>query len=281
MKRVWWSWGGAVLCLAMAVAQAAEVAGTVEFVSGAVRVEAADGRAAAVRRGDSLREGDTVVTGAAGELHAHMADHGYIAVRPDSRLRIEAYRARGDDGDRSLYALLAGTFRSITGFVGRNDPGRYAVRTPLATIGVRGTDHEPMVVLPGAAGGAEPGVYDKVNEGSTWLESGGHRVELGAGQAGFSPHGAQGAPRLLAAVPHFYRASRHERRIDAARERLARVLARHPRLQGRPGLRHPHAAGEHPGVHPERLHGGREHEGRREGEHEHPGRARPGGPRED
>ncbi len=192
-------------------------AGKVEFIDGQVTVSGPAGGTAARRMvtGSILYEGDSVVTGDKGELHAEMADGGVIAVRPNSQMTIVRYRARGQTSDASIMSLLRGSFRSITGFIAKTSSSAYEVRTPLATIGVRGTDHEPMVV-PAGSTDAQPGVYDKVNIGSTTITANnGGSVAVAAGQAGFAASGAGAArPAVLPSVPAAFRGSANDGRMQ-------------------------------------------------------------------
>jgi hypothetical protein len=41
--------------------------------------------------------------------------------------------------------LIEGGFRTITGAIAKQNPGDYQVNTPVATIGVRGTDYAAVV----------------------------------------------------------------------------------------------------------------------------------------
>ena len=143
---------------------AATTAGVIELVEGQVIITRANNITLAPIVGNSVEEGDTIITGADGELHVTMADSGFIAVRPNTRLKIEQYRAEGDKDDKSVISLLEGTFRSITGWIGKYSPRNYRITTPTATIGIRGTDHEPLYIPESASGAeGEPGLYDKVN----------------------------------------------------------------------------------------------------------------------
>ncbi len=63
-------------------------AGKVELVEGQVTVTGADARARNIVVGSTLLEGDSVTTGAKGELHPEMADGAVIAVRPNTQVRL-------------------------------------------------------------------------------------------------------------------------------------------------------------------------------------------------
>lgn len=216
----------ALLCAAGAPAEAAYF-GTVELVTGEVTVRTADGRTLTPRVGDGIESGAELVTGN-GEFHVETADSGLVALRPNTRLRVAEYRAEGGELDTQVLALLRGTFRSITGWIGRHNTARYRVTTPTATIGVRGTDHEPGYLLAedvAATGeeGLEPGTYDKVNEGATFIENDAGRVDLEPNEAGFA-HARRVRPARLAKVPRFFKGTRHEKRIRARREALRQVI---------------------------------------------------------
>jgi hypothetical protein len=219
----------AVLCFAgLAAAQdAPRVAGSVELAVGDVMVESKSGAARAPAAGGEVFEGDTITTFPKGELQLHMADNASIIVRENSKITLTAYVADGGDEDRSLIDLARGAMRAITGWIGQYNRERYAVRTPLVTIGVRGTDHEPTHLLPGDPRG-EPGSYDKVNEGRVVMQSPEGKLEIPAGRSAFRGREAGGRARLLASNPGFYRPGRHEARFEA-RARDARKQMRESR----------------------------------------------------
>ena len=203
----------------------AVVAGTVELVDGDVTVYDSKKKPRKPAVGDKVHEGDSVVTGADGELHLAMEDTGFLAVRPNTRMRIIKYRAQGDEQDQGVIGLLVGSLRSITGWIGKYQPRAYAIRTPTATVGIRGTDHEPMVIPEGSSEG-EAGTYDKVNIGGSYIKTAHGEVEVPAQRAAFAPfHGKPGTrPRLLDGVPRFFRQTRHERLIEKRHEIIQNLI---------------------------------------------------------
>jgi hypothetical protein len=224
--RTWAGILGLLLTLAAGAAEPEDMAGKVELVNGQVRLEDGAQVGRPIRVGEPVHAGESIVTGADGEVHLEMADGGTIAVRPNTRLRIAEYRARGDDQDRSILNLLAGGFRSITGWIGKFNPRGYQVRTPTATIGVRGTDHEPQVIPEGSSEG-EPGTYDKVNAGSTYIESEGSVLEVPAQRAAFVPLAGPGLrplPRLLERVPPLFRPTLNEHLLERRHEAIQHLL---------------------------------------------------------
>ncbi len=240
---------GLALICAAAIGQTAEsaaageprLAGTVEFASGDSMITPQVGDSRLVAEGSEVHEGDTVVTFRNGEAQLHMLDGAYLMVRENSRIEIEAYVADGGDKDRSILDLIKGTVRSITGWIGKYNRAEYEIRTPiLVTIGVRGTDHEVTYIPPGDPRG-EPGVYDKVNEGETFMRSGNNVVAVPPQRAVFSAWGAKPRrPRLLASIPGFFRPGPHEREFAQRARTSVRTLAaqRQARIRDLRTLRH-------------------------------------------
>lgn len=243
---------------------AATVAGSVEFIEGEVKITRASADIVP-KVGDTIQEGDTITTGKDGELHVRMEDQGFIALRPNTRMKIDGYRAEGDQNDKSLISLFTGTFRSVTGWIGKYARKNYLITTPSATLGIRGTDHEPLYIpegTPGAEG--EPGTYDKVNEGETFIQNPRGRVFISPKQSGFVPYHGRAAPRLLKAIPKFFRPTRNESRIEKRREILKQHLEQRFREKHRQAIEKQKALREkHPGELRERR---QEHEGADPGE---------------
>src|SRR5713226_1128500 len=199
------------------------LAGKVELVEGDVRFF---DRGMTMRRPvteDSIFEGESIATGSNGEVHLRMEDGGFIAVRPGTRMRIAKFRAQGDESDAMTIGLLEGSFRSSTGWIARFGRNNYQVRTPTVTIGVRGTDHEPFHIPSGSPLG-EPGTYDKVNQGGTYLQTAQGRVDVAPGRAGFAGLRRAERPRVLESIPAHFRPTRHEagitRRYQEIQQRL-------------------------------------------------------------
>lgn len=150
-------------------------AGQFVAVVGEVRLLGRDGAERPAQRGGELREGDTVLTGPNALVQVRLADGGFLSIRPDTETTLERFAYAGsDDRNASMFlALLKGGFRSVTGLIGQlNRPG-YRITTPSATIGIRGTDHEPFVVTPQTAQTLQmpAGTYDRVHSGQTFIQN--------------------------------------------------------------------------------------------------------------
>jgi hypothetical protein len=116
------------------------------------------------RRSDVL-EGDTLVTGANGEIQVRFNDNAILALRAGSRLKISEYHgALTDRPEQVLMELLTGGFRTITGTLGKSDKEAYQIRTPKASIGIRGTNYEAVLSGPDLVIGVYQGGVRLENE---------------------------------------------------------------------------------------------------------------------
>jgi hypothetical protein len=186
----------------------ADTAGVVQFVAGDVRVLLAAGSERPAGKGSPITVGDTVVTAKASMAQIKMGDGAIIVVQPESRLTVAEFRYSGEeDGTEKVrYRLDQGGFRSVTGAIGHTHKGNYLIETPIAHIGVRGTDHESYYFpTPSSINGeaAQAGIYNKVNVGLTYLRNGSGEVVIQPNQVGYAAS-AQDAPSLLGAMPEFF-----------------------------------------------------------------------------
>ena len=149
----------------------AAIAGQVQYVHGKVQLTTASGITHAIKKGDAVNEGDTLLSSPSAFAQIRMADGGMVAMRPDTRLKIDRFAFDGhqDGTERSFFSLFKGGFRAITGQIGKKNKANYRITTPATTIGIRGTDHETFVVTPGStmAETTPVGTYNKVNLGET------------------------------------------------------------------------------------------------------------------
>jgi hypothetical protein len=185
----------------------------VTSVEGDVRLTQGSAPARAVKLGDAIVEGDLLSSGANSEAQIKMQDSGFIVLRPNSEFKVVSYKADGEDDDGGVIQLVKGGFRSITGWIGRYNTQRYLVQTPTATIGIRGTDHEPHVIAEGSDEG-EPGTYDRVYAGQTYIQTGDGQTTVTPDQSAFVSSRAHARPSLLASIPGFFKPGPHEAEIN-------------------------------------------------------------------
>lgn len=143
---------------AVSMAQAQEAVGVNAAIRNTVRTHSAGEsalRAAALR--GQVRTGDVFVSGAQSQLQILLRDQSIFTLGSNARVTIDRFVIDTDRSAGGASASVArGAFRFVSGRSGAR-PG--AVRTPVASIGVRGTVVE-TVVGPDALFvlGAQPGL---------------------------------------------------------------------------------------------------------------------------
>lgn len=238
---------GAALTPALAQSAATQF-GTVWRIRGDVTATPTVAQADTPRKlatGEPVFVGEQLRADTVGEMVLKTADGGWLAVRPGAAFVVERFAAEGNASDHATVRVIEGGLRLITGWIGRLNRRDYRVVTPTATIGIRGTDHEPYVLNASLAQTlAQPeGTYDKVNRGATTLETNGNSVDLDAGKVGFAraakPVKTRALitlmlPVLLDKVPDFFVAGQFDAELDqlsaASEESIARELAERRKL---------------------------------------------------
>ncbi len=190
------------------------------------------GKTRQLREGDIVYVGERVRAAALAEAVLRTEDAGFIAIRPSTDFVAERFAADDKPTDNLAVRLVTGSLRVISGWIGRTNRSGHQVLTPTATIGIRGTDHEPYVLsaeLATATANRE-GTYDKVNRGGTTMQVGENKLDIDAGRVGFvraaaavkepKPGFRERAlmtillPVLLDKVPNFYVPGEFDAELD-------------------------------------------------------------------
>lgn len=128
---------GAVEALAQPSGAVARVAVSV----GDTRKVGSQGLVESLKVGSTLAAGERVRTGPDAMAILVFSDEGRISLRADSELLIRHYEIDPTGArTRIELELIRGTVRQISGQASRAQPDRYRLNTPIAVIGVRGTD---------------------------------------------------------------------------------------------------------------------------------------------
>ena len=95
-----------------------------------------------VRNGAPVRAGQWLSTGPDGHLYLQTTDQGFIILRPGSRLWLAHYHIDAADPARSRIRLelQRGLVRHISGQAAQAARGQFRFNTPVAAIGIIGTD---------------------------------------------------------------------------------------------------------------------------------------------
>lgn len=159
--------------------------GTVIALSGEVGVISASGQTRALHKGAAIGQSETLVTGRKGRIDVRFSDGALVQLRPESQFRIDEYsysvaapgKANGvktDSNDKGLFSLIKGGFRTITGLLGKMRRSHYAVVTPTATIGIRGTEYSATL---------DEGLDVSVTQGEITLDNNAGSFSVSAGQS--------------------------------------------------------------------------------------------------
>lgn len=94
------------------------------------------------KTGDVFESGATITTGERGFSVLKFDDGQVIALRAKSLLVIDDYAyEKGNVADnRSRTSLLKGGLRALTGTIGKENREAVSFHTPVATLGIRGTE---------------------------------------------------------------------------------------------------------------------------------------------
>ncbi len=234
------------VCMLMGVAMPIDSASAAEAVAGnsdagkrfatvlRIRGEviaSGGGKERTLHEGDALHVGERVRAPAQAEAILKTEDAGFVAIRPNTEFVAERYAAEDKPTDNFTVRLLTGSLRLVTGWLGRANRDGSKVVTPTATIGIRGTDHEPYVLSAELAASTSnrEGTYDKVNRGGTTMEVGENKLDIDAGRVGFvRAAGGKGfkeralltilMPVLLEKVPSFYVPGEFDPELDKLSE---------------------------------------------------------------
>ncbi len=148
--------------------------GQVIVVAGPFRIIHADNVSVTPKRGDTFFSGDTLVTGRNGTAQVRFSDGGILALTQNSQMKVNEYHYDKSSSDKSVTTLVKGGFRAITGLIAKEDPSSYKIQTPVAVIGVRGTN------LGGAL--ARGKLFTGVWKGNIFVQNTQGAIELGEGQ---------------------------------------------------------------------------------------------------
>jgi hypothetical protein len=140
----------AVLLLGGGSAWAAQVIGVVTHLSGPLLDRKADGSVKALGLKSEVEDGDTLVSEKNTYAQIRFVDNHEITLKPGTTFRIENfhYDAAKPDADSAAFSLVKGGLRSITGLLGKRNKERFSLKTPSATIGIRGTTFVATYVPP-------------------------------------------------------------------------------------------------------------------------------------
>ncbi len=155
-----------------------------------------------LRKDQYVYLGDKVITGEQGSVRLRMIDNAILELRCFSIMVIEEY-ALNSTSRRSILNLLQGSLKKVTGTIGELTEDVYLLKTPVASIGVRGTEYALRVFQSKGCGGtidADDGLYLEVIKGLVDVHNEAGRELIAKNEAVYVPL-PQTAPKKIAIEP--------------------------------------------------------------------------------
>lgn len=134
-----------------------------------------DKSARSLTRGSEFYEGDRLWTGPRTKAQIRFSDGAIMTLRPDTEFSVDEYEfdAANAANNKSLFTLVKGGFRTLTGLITRLRPDSYKVKTTYAIVGVRGTTYETVI---------DSGLYVAAWQGTVSVGNEESELLLGFGQ---------------------------------------------------------------------------------------------------
>lgn len=183
----------------------------------AAHVIALQGSAVAVRgqqeyslqRGTAVESGDLIRVADGATVQLRFTDESIVALRSNTQFRIENYHYGSQrEEDRSVFGLIKGGLRTLTGLIGKRSPDAYQMRGATATIGIRGTHYVAVNCLADCLNDdgsrAPDGMYGNVTDGTIVVRNEAGETLFTRDQA-FHVPGTGTLPRQLLVPPGFLR----------------------------------------------------------------------------
>jgi hypothetical protein len=144
-------------------------AGEVILSRGQANIVGHDRKTRALDVGDGVFVGDRIVTGEDGFVQLLMVDGARVDLRCYSIMVIEKYDLQSTRRS-SILKLLQGSVHKVSGKIGKSKDDVYEMKTPVASVGVRGTEYALRVFQSKGCDGSvdtdDKGLYVKVLEGT-------------------------------------------------------------------------------------------------------------------
>lgn len=134
---------GSLVLLANASSFAGDVIAKVIAVSGVVTLQSAQSDKIIVKRGQDIRKNQRIVASDSGSAKLRFTDDSVFILYPKTDLDINQYRMnkKNKRANRFVAKVTEGSFRTVTGAISQLNRAGYSIKTPVALIGVRGTDY--------------------------------------------------------------------------------------------------------------------------------------------
>ncbi|MFW5837972.1 MAG: FecR family protein, partial [Desulfovibrionaceae bacterium] len=139
--------------------------GSVVGITGKAFAESESGELRPLSEGSPVYQGESIVTGDGANIEIKFADNTLLSQGEDSRIELTEYVYDPDTGAGDLlFDMAEGAFRMATGEIAEDNPENFQVKSPLATIGIRGT-----VTVHEIRGGEEKHGIEEIHSGKAMV----------------------------------------------------------------------------------------------------------------
>jgi hypothetical protein len=124
---------------ALVSSSAYATSGTVILARGVVTATNADNSSRVLAKGVSIEQGDIINTAKKSFAVIRMLDNTKLTLKPGTTVAIGKFSLE-EGKEEACINLVKGGLRTVTGLIGKRNPDSFNVDTPIASIGIRGTD---------------------------------------------------------------------------------------------------------------------------------------------
>jgi len=139
MRTMFYAAAAALAMLAVQPASAADPIGSVSRIQGESSA-IVDGASAPLDLGASVFLNQEVSTGEAARLELTFSDGTQLTLGEKAKMILDSFVYSPADGTGKLSMAVTGAFRFVSGQVTKQRETQVAVTTPVATVGIRGTE---------------------------------------------------------------------------------------------------------------------------------------------
>lgn len=153
-------------------------AGNFVTLNGDVRLEMNGKATSTAINNQRIEEGATVHTGPNGNAILRLDDGQQVALSANTTFMLDQFRFNNAKPEQNnvTMSLFKGALRILTGLIGQRDNSKFALKTSVVTVGIRGTDFMVAVVNPVGA----------INPAYVQVMQGGVSATNAAGTAAFA-----------------------------------------------------------------------------------------------
>ena len=114
--------------------------GQIESLTGTATATRADGTEVALKAGSNIFSGDILETGPKGALGIVLEDDSVLSLAEAGRMVMDdvAFDPNSQEGNATI-SVVQGVFSFVSGQIAKTGPDAMVLKTPVATLGIRGT----------------------------------------------------------------------------------------------------------------------------------------------